>query len=98
MRLAAYMIGALLLAASVAWAHDDASWIMEKHRWCCGPKDCIPVPNSYVLLTKKGWRIKGIRGAIPKPELKQSVDAQWWACRYLHNNKIRCLFRPPSFM
>lgn len=86
---------ALVLAASTAFAHGDATWIKERHPRCCGPKDCAVVRARDVQLTAAGWTVAGYGGTLPRADVKQSIDRRWWACEWPWG-EIRCLFRPPT--
>lgn len=73
----------------------DARWIMKdsKTKWCCGPKDCEPVPGR-VSYTPAGWAVKGLVGTVPDSAVYWTNRKQPWACRNVPTKKIRCLLLP----
>ena len=80
-------------AISHKHAKADATWIMERYPECCGPQDCEPV-SGRAYLDRGEWRVRGLGGSLERSEVKKSIDSRAWACRFLHNNKLRCLFLP----
>lgn len=82
-----------LAGASIAYAHGDAEWIQKQHPICCGPTDCVFVPNRDVYRTAEGWKVAGYGGAVPHDKLLPSIDDHWWACED-PAGRLSCLFNP----
>lgn len=76
-------------------ARTDANWIMDNPEtaWCCGPTDCYPV-TGRVYLTPQGWRVKGLKGAVPVDKTYPSKRPGPWACQTGSLTILRCLFLP----
>lgn len=88
--------------ASVAFAHDQASWIMREQKknaageWCCGEGDCFAIPKEQVAVKGDGYRLYGIE-TVPFNEVQPSPDGVYWRCKRPDGTR-RCFFAPlPSF-
>ena len=99
--LAVAFVAALWQPLPQARAHGDASWIMADPQtsWCCGPKDCGPVPAEDVTWTPAGWVYRPTGETFPETaaRLHRSADEHFWRCRYMAGplaGKTRCLFVP----
>ena len=93
----------LVCRAAPAWAHGDATWIMNnpKTRSCCGPNDCRRMDPGEVVRSGRGWTIvatgEHVEGVTSK--LRESIDDHFWVCRNDGPNgpgtaDLRCLFVP----
>jgi hypothetical protein len=89
--------------APPAFAHGDASWIMEnpKTRNCCGPKDCRRMEPGEVVIAGRGWTVvatgEHVEGVTSK--LYDSIDDHFWICRHEGaggpgTGVLRCLLVP----
>ena len=86
-------IAFVLLSTTQAFAHGDASWIMNNPAtsYCCGPNDCGPVRRDEVKVTREGYVYAN--QVIPFAEAMPSIDDQFWVCR-LPDGVVRCFFAP----
>ena len=89
----ARLLAICLLLSSPAFAHGDASWIMNNPAtsYCCGPNDCGPVRRDEVKVTREGYVYDG--RVIPFAEAKHSIDDQFWVC-LKPDGSPRCFFAP----
>ena len=85
---------------SLAFAHDQASWIMKGgHKngageWCCGEGDCFAIPSEQVSVGQAGYRLYGME-TVPFNEAQPSPDGVYWRCKRPDGSR-RCFFAPPS--
>ena len=101
---AMFVLAVLLLCKAVpAFAHGDATWIMNnpKTRSCCGPNDCRKMDPGEVVRSGLGWTIvatgEHVEGVTSK--LRESIDDHFWVCRNdgptgPGTADLRCLFVP----
>jgi len=91
----ALMVGALVLCASPAIAHD--LWISKggyrnpAGEWCCGASDCES--PEKVSTNGHGWVVNGSE-FVPYDEATPSPDGKVWICRRPDKTR-RCVFGPP---
>lgn len=88
-----------------AWAHGEADWI-EKGQYkapsgslCCGPRDCVQLPDGAVTLANGTFMFKldGRLLSTPVRESQVSTDDHYWACIGIGGDdkpRVRCFFRP----
>lgn len=82
------MVVLLVLAGSIAQAHkvcreDRPDLCQEYDRVCCDEKDCAPLPEEQVELTREGYRvtIEGMKPIlIPYGEHLWSTDGRYHIC------------------
>jgi len=95
--------GAAQAFAHPAFAHGDATWIMQdpKTRACCGPNDCRRMAPGEVVAAGRGWTVvatgEHVEGVTTK--LRESIDDHFWICRNdgpagPGTADLRCLFVP----
>ena len=86
--------------ASVALAHDEASWIMNGGKrnaageWCCGEGDCFSIDAKSVGVTALGYSLFGV-DTVPFSEAQPSPDGLYWRCKRPDGTR-RCFFAPPQ--
>jgi len=86
--------------ASVALAHDQASWILKgglrnaAGEWCCGEGDCFVIPSEQVSVSSNGYRLYGLE-TVPFNEVQPSPDGVYWRCKRPDGTR-RCFFAPPQ--
>jgi hypothetical protein len=86
----------LLLASSVAWAHDfytgAKNGIGES---CCGMNDCFPIPNEEVRLTPRGYAVlfNGAFVDVPRSHVLHSPDGRFHKCVW--GGEVKCFYAPP---
>ncbi len=86
--------------ASLALAHDEASWIMNGGyrnaggEWCCGKGDCFMIPAEQVSVKDDGYRLYDIE-TVPFNEAQPSPDGVYWRCKRPDGTR-RCFFAPPQ--
>ena len=86
--------------ASVAFAHDQASWILRgglknaAGEWCCGEGDCFAIPSEQVSVSDNGYRVYGLE-TVPFNEVQPSPDGVYWRCKRPDGTR-RCFFAPPQ--
>jgi hypothetical protein len=84
---------------SVAFAHDQASWILRgglknaAGEWCCGEGDCFAIPSEQVSVNGAGYRLYGLE-TVPFNEVQPSPDGVYWRCKRPDGTR-RCFFAPP---
>ena len=87
--------------ASVALAHNEASWIMREQKknaageWCCGEGDCFAIPQEQVSVKGDGYRLYGIE-TVPFNEVQPSPDGVYWRCKRPDGTR-RCFFATASY-
>lgn len=105
----------LLLVLAWTWGHvapalghDDADWIGNNPEYvdqfgrkCCGPGDCMRIPESFVLEDGQDIRVLPTYQTFRKghPGTYQSRDSSWWWCKGrqlpgMGGPPIVCLFFP----
>lgn len=86
--------------ASLALAHDQASWILRgglknaAGEWCCGEGDCFAIPSEQVSVSRTGYRLYGLE-TVPFNEAQPSPDGVYWRCKRPDGTR-RCFFAPPA--
>lgn len=99
------LVCAAAVSASPAFAHGDASWIMQnpKTRNCCGPADCRRMEPGEVVEEGRGWTVvatgEHVEGITTR--LRDSIDGDFWICRNEGpqgpgTGELRCLLVPRS--
>jgi hypothetical protein len=93
---------ALLLWHASAEAHGEAEWIRKMQLGCCGPADCVRVPDGTWIRQGGGYLHTVTGEYITDANAKASIDEHYWECRS-DNGKVRpviareggmCLFVP----
>ena len=98
---------ALLLLAHLFTAADgtvqDADWIKQHFRECCGKEDCTVAVPGTLHFTPAGWKVDGFGTIVRQRDVKRSLDGKPWVCRYLWEDqsppakrRVRCLFLPKA--
>lgn len=89
-------LAAASLLASVAWAHDFYTGkVNAEGQGCCGTKDCQPIPNSDIRVTRNGYEVRFLGDFFPVPQSRilHSPDGRFHACVW--GGEVKCLFTPP---
>ncbi len=61
---------------------------------CCGPNDCVEVPDTQVSISSQGYSLLGYGEVVPYREVQVSQDGKYWRCRKRDGSR-RCFFAPP---
>lgn len=84
-----------------AFAHGDASWIMEDEKTapCCGPDDCFKLAVGNVIRVKTGvWYVPETKQYFKQGDanVHPSKTGEFWACYGIseEGRYVRCLFYP----
>jgi len=94
MRLPAALV--FILLSSFAFGHEfyDAM--------CCDDKDCAPVPEGVVTLTREGYLVQPHNNLLKvqlvsfsDERLRVAPDGQYHTCLTAFNT-LRCLYVPPA--
>jgi hypothetical protein len=78
----------LLLASSVAWAHD---WYPRE---CCADFDCEPVFGEAMRDGRYRFIVKGKEYIVDESKVRNSQDERFHACQPPYAERPNCFFRP----
>lgn len=94
-----------------AFAHGDASWIMENPAYkdmnglhCCGPSDCRVHPAFLVRVENEGIYVQlspdDAEQLVPRAALRRgiypSINDEVWVCA--REGVVKCVFLLPTGM
>jgi hypothetical protein len=86
-------------------AHDAPSgWTYDA--WCCGGRDCQPIPADKISITEEGFVVtlsedshitarRDHEAVFGYDEVRPSGDQEFHACILPHSQEFRCLYVPP---
>jgi hypothetical protein len=93
---AATPLPALAHLAPAGWRYDS---------WCCGGRDCQPIPAENVRVTADGFEVSIPEGShitarepmtklFAYDEVQESGDEHFHACVLPQSQEFRCLYAP----